>query len=332
MKIAVSGKGGVGKTTFAALLIKTLNDKGKRILAIDADPDANLAVALGIAHPESIVPISEMKDLIAERTGAAAGSIGAFFKLNPKVDDLPEKCSVEMDRIKFMRLGGVKKGGGGCICPSSTLLRALVSHVLLARDEVVVMDMEAGIEHLARGTASAVDKLIVVVEPGRRSVETAKNIKKLASEIGLSRVFLLGNKIRDHKDRQFLEEYVKGFQWLGFLPYDDEIIRCDLSGKSPYDVNTQAKKTVAGMVLSLMEEKSEQEHFHAHEHSHLHTHEHAHGDMVHIHEHGHIHVHDHGHIHFDERSHPKDYHKHEHDNAHGVHDHDHPDGEPQTPR
>ncbi|MDY6954394.1 MAG: AAA family ATPase, partial [Thermodesulfobacteriota bacterium] len=133
MKLAISGKGGVGKTTFAALLIKTLSDEGKRVLAIDADPDANLAAALGIPHPESITPISDMKALIEERTGATVGSMASFFKLNPKVDDLPEKLSVEVDHIKFMRLGGVKRGGGGCICPESALLKTLVMHVLLAR-------------------------------------------------------------------------------------------------------------------------------------------------------------------------------------------------------
>ena len=251
MKLAISGKGGVGKTTFAAFLIKTLSDQGKRVLAIDADPDANLATALGIPNAESITPISDMKELIEERTGAQVGSMGSFFKLNPKVDDLPEKLSVEIDHIKFMRLGGVKKGGGGCICPESTLLKTLVMHVLLARDEVVVMDMEAGIEHLGRGTASATDKLIVVVEPGRRSVETAHNIKRLAEEIGLTRVVLVGNKIRGKADQEFLEKYVTGFEWLGFIPYDEEIIEADLSGQSPYDRNTQAKEVVREMVGSL---------------------------------------------------------------------------------
>jgi CO dehydrogenase maturation factor len=324
MKIAVSGKGGVGKTTFAALLIKTLSARGKRVLAIDADPDANLAVALGIHHPESIVPISEMKDLIKERTGAEAGSVGAYFKLNPKVDDLPEKCSVEVNHIKFMRLGGVKKGGGGCICPSSTLLRVLVSHVLLARDEAVVMDMEAGIEHLARGTASAVDKLIIVVEPGRRSVETAQHIKKLADEIGLSRVFLLGNKIRNQGDRRFLEEFVTGFEWLGFLPYDDEIIKCDLKGKSPYDADTPAKEIVEDMVTSLIGEAPQKGHAHAHEH----THEHVHGKTAHSHEHMHRHVHAHGHqpVH----DHSEEAHRHdcEFGGDHGPHDHEHDDDDP----
>ena len=177
MKIAVSGKGGVGKTTFSALLIRALNESGKHVLAIDADPDANLASALGIKDANKITPISEMKDLIFERTEAKPGTIGGFFKLNPKVDDLPDSLSVKFENIKFMRLGEIKKGGSGCICPESTLLKALVTHIVLARDEVVVMDMEAGIEHLGRATAKAVDKLIVVVEPGRRSIETAGHIR-----------------------------------------------------------------------------------------------------------------------------------------------------------
>ena len=158
MKLAVSGKGGVGKTTFSALMIRTLNDEGKRVLAIDADPDANLAAGIGVSDADKVVPISEMEDLIFERTGAKPGSIGGYFKLNPKVDDLPEAVSVSFEQIKLMRLGGIKKGGSGCICPESALLRALVMHIVLARDEVVVMDMEAGIEHLGRATAKAVDK------------------------------------------------------------------------------------------------------------------------------------------------------------------------------
>ena len=322
MKLAISGKGGVGKTTFAALLIKTLSEKGKRVLAIDADPDANLAAALGIPDPESIVPISDMKDLIEERTGARVGSVGAFFKLNPKVDDLPEKCSFEVDHIKFMRLGGVKKGGGGCICPESSLLKGLVAHILLARDEVVVMDMEAGIEHLGRGTASAMDKLIVVVEPGRRSVETAHNIKRLAAEIGLTRIFLVGNKIRGQVDQEFLEKYLTGFNWLGFLPYDEEIIEADLTGECPYDRNTPAKEVVREIAESIIKETHERAHLHAHEH----THEHRHGDEVHTHEHSHAHTHEHEHEHSHEHSHGGGEHVHDHDHNgdHGPHNHVHP--------
>jgi CO dehydrogenase maturation factor len=251
MKLAISGKGGVGKTTLAALLIRAFNEQGKRVLAIDADPDANLAAALGIPDPQSIPSIANMKALIEERTGAKGGSMGSFFRLNPKVDDLPESLSVRVDHIKFMRLGGVKKGGGGCICPESTLLKTLVTHILLARDEVVVMDMEAGIEHLGRGTASAMDKLIVVVEPGRRSVDTAHNIKRLAADIGLNRIVLVGNKIRGEADRKFLEKYVIGLEWLGFLPYDEEIIEADLSGESPYDRDTPVKEVIREMIKTL---------------------------------------------------------------------------------
>ncbi len=251
MKLAVSGKGGVGKTTFAALLIRTLSREGKRVLAIDADPDANLAAALGIADADKIIPIADMKDLVFERTGAQPGSIGGYFSLNPKVDDLPEALSAKLENIKLMRLGGVSKGGAGCICPESSLLKALVRHVVLQRDEVVVMDMEAGIEHLGRATAKAVDKLIVVVEPGRRSIDTAGHIKQLASEIKLNNIAVVGNKIRGPKDEAFLREQLDGFEFLGFLPFDDALIEADLQGKSPFDVETSAAAVVKEMITRL---------------------------------------------------------------------------------
>lgn len=251
MKLAVSGKGGVGKTTFSALMIRTLNENGKHVLAIDADPDANLASALGIKDAEKITPIAEMKELIFERTEAQPGTIGGFFKLNPKVDDLPDALSARLDKIKLMRLGGVKKGGSGCICPESTLLRALITHIVLARDEVVVMDMEAGIEHLGRATASAVDRLIVVVEPGRRSIDTAGHIKKLAMEIGLKNIALVGNKIRSEKDEKFLLNNLKDYEFLGFIPYDDNLIEADLNGVSPFDSESKAKENVRAMVSKI---------------------------------------------------------------------------------
>jgi len=251
MKLAISGKGGVGKTTFSALLIRTLSDMGKHVLAIDADPDANLATALGVPDADKITPISEMKKLIYERTEAQPGSIGGFFKLNPKVDDLPDTLSAKMGNIKLMRLGGVKKGGMGCICPESTLLKVLVTHIVLARDEVVVMDMEAGIEHLGRGTAQAVDRLLVVVEPGRRSIETAGHIKKLASEIGLKNIALVGNKIRSERDEEFLKTRVSDLDFLGFLPYDDGLIEADLKGISPFDVESPAKAVIREMIDRL---------------------------------------------------------------------------------
>ncbi len=251
MKIAVSGKGGVGKTTFSALMIRTLNEQGKHVLAIDADPDANLAGALGIKDSDKIVPIAEMKELIFERTGAQAGTIGGYFKLNPKVDDLPEALSVRLGNIKLMRLGGVKKGGGGCICPESTLLKVLVMHIILARNEVVVMDMEAGIEHLGRGTAQAVNKLIVVVEPGRRSIDTAEHIRHLASQIGLANIAVVGNKIRNPSDEEFIRKYLKDFEILGFMPYDEKLVEADVKGISPFDTDATAKEAVKQMMGRL---------------------------------------------------------------------------------
>lgn len=251
MKLAISGKGGVGKTTFSALLIRTLNAQGKHVLAIDADPDANLAAALGIADADKITPIAEMESLAYERTEAKKGTVGGFFKLNPRVDDLPDELSTKLDNIKLMRLGGVKKGGSGCICPESTLLRALVNHIVLARDETVVMDMEAGIEHLGRATAQAVDKLIVVVEPGRRSIETADNIRRLASEIRLKHIAVVGNKIRNDSDEDFLRKHLPDFDFLGFLRYDDALIEADLNGVSPFDVESTSKAEVAEMIARL---------------------------------------------------------------------------------
>jgi len=221
------------------------------VLAIDADPDANLAAALGIKNADKITPISEMKELIFERTEARPGTIGGFFKLNPKVDDLPDALSVKFENIKLMRLGGVKKGGSGCICPESTLLKVLVTHIVLARDEVVVMDMEAGIEHLGRATAQAVNKLMVVVEPGRRSIETAGHIKKLASEIRLTNIGVIGNKIRSKADEDFLKANLPDFDFLGFMPYDDALIEADLNGISPFDTDSPAKAAIKEIIRKI---------------------------------------------------------------------------------
>jgi CO dehydrogenase maturation factor len=251
MKIAVSGKGGVGKTTFASFLIKALSDNGIKVLAIDADPDANLAQALGVKKDSKIVPISEMKEIIEERTEAKAGTMGSFFKLNPRVDDLPEKLSVRINGIKLMVLGGVKTGGSGCICPESTMLKALVRHIVLARDEAVVLDMEAGLEHLGRGTAMAVDRLIVVVEPGRWSVETAYHILKLAGDIGLKKISFVGNKIRSEKDRDFLISLMPDFDFLGFIPFAADIIEADLEGRPPYEKDPVGLDAVKKMIDKL---------------------------------------------------------------------------------
>ncbi len=248
MKIAISGKGGVGKTTFAAFLIKSLQKSGKKVLAIDADPDANLAQALGANNASEITPISKMKSLIEERTDSKMGTMGGFFKINPKVSDLPEKLSVDADGVKLMVLGGVKAAEGGCICPESVLLKVLVTHLILFRDEVIVLDMEAGLEHLGRGTARAVDKMIVVVEPGRRSIETANEIKRLSEQLGIKNLLIVGNKIRSEKDKDFLLKNMKDFNFLGFLPFNDSIIEADLSDRPPYELNTSGLEAVSQMI------------------------------------------------------------------------------------
>jgi len=228
MKVAVSGKGGVGKTMLVSLLSTILSEFGYSVLAIDADPNATLAASLGFPNPERITPISEMGDLIEERTGARPGQASPYFKLNPKVDDIPEKYWVEHGGIKLMVMGRLKKGGTGCYCPENALLEALVAHILLRRDEVVIMDMEAGIEHFGRATAKAVDELIVVVEPGKASVETAFRIRELAKDIGLANVKVVANKIRSDQDRDYLIAAMPDFEFLGFVPYDGTIIEAGL--------------------------------------------------------------------------------------------------------
>jgi CO dehydrogenase maturation factor len=189
-----------------------------------------------------------MKDLIEERTGAKPGTIGGFFSLNPKVDDLPDRLSIKIDNIRLMVMGGIKKGGSGCICPESALLKQLIRHIVISRDEAVVMDMEAGLEHLARGTAMFVDKLIVVVEPGRRSIETALQIKKLASDLGIKNIAVVGNKIRSQQDEVFIKENLKNFEFLCFLPFKEEIIESDLKGIAVFENDKETLENIKSMI------------------------------------------------------------------------------------
>ena len=253
MKIAVSGKGGVGKTLLSSLLAKEFHEQGFSVLAIDADPDANLAATLGFPNPESIVPISDMKDLVEERTGTSGGKPSPYFKLNPRVDDIPEKYAVNHQGIKLMRMGRVKQGGSGCYCAENTLLRALLAHLLLARNEVVILDTAAGIEHLGRGTAKAVDKLIIVVEPGRRSIETANEITKLAHDIGIENIAAAGNKIRSDADKDYVVSRLPGFEFLGFIPFDQKIIDADQSGRSVLEASPAVQIEIKNIFKRLTE-------------------------------------------------------------------------------
>jgi CO dehydrogenase maturation factor len=248
MKLAVTGKGGVGKTTLSSLLVQYFSKEGKRVIAVDADPDANFGSALGFENADSIVPIADMESLIEERTGAKPGGTGTFFKINPKVDDLPEKLSQKKGNISLMVMGKGKKGGTGCMCPENTLLKNLITHLVLYEDDVVILDMEAGIEHMGRGTADAVDMFIVVVEPGKRSIETAFNIEKLARDLGVKKIGVVGNKIRKQSDEIAIKEKLHDMTILGFLPYDEELIETDLDGGA---VNFNHENLVIEIIKNL---------------------------------------------------------------------------------
>ena len=262
MKLAIAGKGGVGKTTLASLLARVYAVEGKKVIAIDANPDPNLALALGISAEEAqkITPIAELGELIEERTGAKPGSVGAFFKLNPKVDDIPQRFSITKDNVKLLVMGTVKKGGEGCMCPESTLLKSLLAHLLLGKDEVVVMDMDAGLEHLGRGTARGVDAFIIVMEPGKRSLQTAREITRLAKDLGIERYYVVGSKTQNKADRQFIMDSLPGFEVLGFISYNPKIMEADRRGWSIFEAVPEAVEEVRGikkrLELSFQKEKS----------------------------------------------------------------------------
>jgi CO dehydrogenase maturation factor len=239
MKIAITGKGGVGKTTIAGILSRLFAAEGAKVLAIDADPDANLAAALGIKEEEykKIVPFSKMKELAEERTGAQEG-YGSYFALNPKVDDLPEKYCLSHHGVDLLVMGTVDQGGSGCVCPEHTLLKRLMKHLLFEREDVVIMDMEAGIEHLGRGTAESVDALIVVVEPGKRSIQTAGQINKLAKDIGIKNIFVVASKVRNEEDFTFISKELKEFKILGKVSLNEDVRKADMQGSSPFDIDS----------------------------------------------------------------------------------------------
>ncbi len=237
MKIAVSGKGGVGKTTLAALIAQVYADQGQSVLAVDADPSPCLAEALGFPDEKraGLRPIVEMSDLIEARTGAKPGASGGFFTLNPRVDDLPERFGVEHRGVRLLEMGAVQSGGAGCICPESALLKTLVTHLLLRKDQLLIMDMYAGAEHLGRATVDFVDALLIVAEPTRRSLATAGQIKRLAADLGLERLFLVGNKVRDAAEVEFLTAGSPGLPLLGWLPHDRKVQEADHKGEAVYD-------------------------------------------------------------------------------------------------
>ncbi len=253
MKIAISGKGGVGKTTLTALLAQVYADAGRPVMAVDADPSPCLAGALGFPPGlrRKLHPIAEMADLIEERTGAKPGASGGYFTLNPRVDDIPDRFSVAHRGVRLLEMGSVDLGGTGCICPESALLKSLFTHLMFRDEEMLILDMYAGVEHLGRATVDFVDAMLVVVEPTRRSLGTAAQIKKLANDIGLERLWLVGNKVRDDGEVAFLQEETPGLPVLGWLPADMAVQQADRLGIAVYD-HVPDLRTAAGEIAEKL--------------------------------------------------------------------------------
>lgn len=263
MKLAVTGKGGVGKTTLAAMLAQAYADQGKDVLAVDADPSPCLAGALGFPQElrAQLHPISEMDDLIYERTGARPGTVGGFFTINPRVDDIPGRFAIQHRGVRLLEMGAVDIGGSGCICPESAMLKTLFTHLLFRKDEVLILDMYAGVEHLGRATVDFVDAMLVVVEPTRRSLGTAEQIKKLAQDIGLTRLWLVGNKVRNQEEADFLHKETPGLPVLGLLPADLQVQEADRKGLAVFDyvpVLRAESLRMAGDLWSEVAQRSEQ--------------------------------------------------------------------------
>jgi CO dehydrogenase maturation factor len=254
MKIAITGKGGVGKTTLSALLAQAYADMDRQVLAVDADPSPCLAGALGFPPElrEKLHPIAEMDSLIEERTGARPGTLGGFFTINPRVDDIPDRFSVTHRKVRLLEMGSVDIGGSGCICPESAMLKTLFTHLLFRKDDILILDMYAGVEHLGRATVDFVDAMLVVVEPTRRSLGTAAQIRKLAADIGLTRLWLVGNKVRNELEAKFLQDETPSLPVLGFLPADLAVQEADRLGIAVYDYVPSLRESAWKMAEKLM--------------------------------------------------------------------------------
>ena len=249
LKVAIGGKGGVGKTTVCAVWARLFAEDGFDVLAIDADPNTNLASAFGIPSEQSPEPLIKMKQLIAERTGTEKDTVGAYFRLNPKVSDLPEKYWLEVNRLKLLVLGAIQQAGAGCACPEGAFLKALLTHTILQRQEVVLVDLAAGVEFMGRASVQGIDALVVVVEPGGRSIETAVNIARMGKELGIKQVAAVLNKITDAGQVKMIKSRLKDMPVLANIEYIGAVQEADLQQENVFNSD-------AGLVSALKEAKN----------------------------------------------------------------------------
>lgn len=255
MKIAFVGKGGVGKTSLSAIIAQIYAKSGKKVTAVDADPTMNLAYGLGytIEEKKAITPLSEMKDLIEERTGAKSGQSGGFFILNPKVDDLADKIGIVKRGIQLIVMGTVKQGGGGCICPESAILKTFFTHLFFNSEDILIVDMEAGIEHLGRATGKTMDAMIVVVEPTCQSVDVTRQIRKLATDIEVKNLLFIGNKVTCKDDEEFIRKSLPGEKIAGFVPFFTEFRNLYQQESAINDLPEEVIRQVSGISQKIEE-------------------------------------------------------------------------------
>lgn len=249
MKIAISGKGGVGKTTIMAMLAEQLKNEGKEVLLIDADSSPHMAQTIGVENVEAIKPIAEMKDLLAERSGKVEGS--PFYNINPQVDDLMGKFMIEKDGIKLMVLGAIESGNTGCACAENTVLKRLLTKLLLLPTQVVLLDMEAGVEHLGRGTIAGVDRLLIVVIPSKSSVRTALKIKKLAADVGIKNISFVGNRVLDEEDKEFLTDAL-GEEPVTYFPDSPAILKTERKGQPVTGAINEVRSAVSSLINNII--------------------------------------------------------------------------------
>ncbi len=251
-KIAISGKGGVGKTTLCAVWASLLAQDGMDVLAIDADSNPTLVSAMGLAPEDSPQPLIDMKELIQERTEAKPGAVGNYFKLNPDVSDIPDKFSIDVDGVKLLVLGGIDDPGRGCACPESAFLKALLTYSILRHKDAILVDLAAGVEFLGRACIQGVDGLVVVVEPGVRSIDTALDIAKMAKEMGISKIAAFANKISDPDQVKTIQDQLGTIPLLGHYYHDPAIQAADLNRKAVSKASDKLITTMAEAKAKLL--------------------------------------------------------------------------------